>query len=433
MTIRDRSWCLVVIGVMSCGPSPEPIVGDATPPALFAASGIVISQLYGGGGNSGAPFANDYVELFNRGASPTSVDGWSVQYASSNGTSWSKANLAGTIPAGGYYLVGLAGGGTGGASLPATDATGAINMSGTSGTIALVDNQTLLACGGSTACLPDADIRDFVGYGSATQHEGSGDAPALSTATAGVRAAHGCTDTDNNASDFSTEAPAPRNSSTPDAPCTTASDAGVIDAPPPPSDAATDASVDAAPDASSGGNDGPPTREPCTSSFGSGMSTAFGRLDGFLVAIVNPGTSGCASDSNHVHLQVLMKGSVYNIAVDVDSTGGGSSEVSFLNVTAPLDGGAWSEGWHTGEKLDYVSTLGVHSTDMVAETKSQMISLLGSDLATVNHVSIFTTGFNSSGGHLVHREGSSHDGAIVIEPLSASPQYLLFRFPEQSF
>ena len=410
---------------MSCGPTPEPVVADATPPALFAASGIVISQLYGGGGNSGAPFANDYVELFNRGSSPTSIDGWSVQYASSNGTSWSKANLTGTIPAGGYYLVGLAGGGTGGASLPSLDATGPINMSGSSGTVALVDNQTLLSCGGSTACLPDADIRDFVGYGSATQHEGGGDAPTLSTATSGVRGGHGCNDTDNNASDFSTGSPAPRNSSTPDAPCTTGTDAGVIDAPPP---------IDAAVDASSGGDDGPPTREPCTSSFGSGMSTAFGRLDGFLVAIVNPGTSGCASDSNHVHLQVLMKGSIYNIAVDVDSTGGGSNEVSFLDITAPLVGGAWSEGWHTtGEKLDYVSTLGVHSADMVAKTKSQMISLLGSDFTTVNHISIFTTGFNSSGGHLVHREGSSHDGAIVIEPLSTSPHYLLFRFPEQSF
>jgi hypothetical protein len=298
-------------------------------------------------------------------------------------------------------------------------------MSGSSGTVALVDNQTLLACGGSTACLPDADIRDFVGYGSATQHEGSGDAPTLSTATSGVRGGHGCNDTDNNASDFSTGSPAPRNSSTPDAPCTTGTDAGVTDASPP---------IDAvAIDAPSGGDDGPPMREPCTSSFGSGMSTAFGRLDGFLVAIVNPGTSGCASDSGHVHLQVLMKGSIYNIAVDVVSTGGGSSEVSFLDVTHPLVGGAWSEGWHTGDKLDYVSTLDVHSTDMVAKTKSQMISLLGSDFATVNHVSIFTTGFNSSGGHLVHREGSSHDGAIVIEPLSASPHYLLFRFPEQSF
>src|SRR5437763_506681 len=35
-------------------------------------SGIVVSQVYGGGGNSGATFQNDFVELFNAGA--TAVD-----------------------------------------------------------------------------------------------------------------------------------------------------------------------------------------------------------------------------------------------------------------------------------------------------------------------------------------------------------------------
>ena len=47
---------------------------------------IVISQVYGGGGNSGAPWTNDYIELFNRGTSPVDVTGWSVQYASAAGT-----------------------------------------------------------------------------------------------------------------------------------------------------------------------------------------------------------------------------------------------------------------------------------------------------------------------------------------------------------
>ena len=46
---------------------------------------IVISQVYGGGGNAGAPFHNDYIELFNRGNASTDVTGWSVQYASATG------------------------------------------------------------------------------------------------------------------------------------------------------------------------------------------------------------------------------------------------------------------------------------------------------------------------------------------------------------
>ena len=44
---------------------------------------IVISQVYGGGGNSGATYTHDFIELFNRGTAPVSLSGWSVQYSSS--------------------------------------------------------------------------------------------------------------------------------------------------------------------------------------------------------------------------------------------------------------------------------------------------------------------------------------------------------------
>lgn len=199
-----------------------------------------------------------------------------------------------------------------------------------------------------------------------------------------------------------------------------------------------DAGGGGASDASSGGSgsgtgDGSAQRLTCTSSFGKGMSETFGRLDGLLVALVQPGTTSCSGDSDHMHLQIQMSGSTYDIAVDVDSTSGGSSDASFLSLGAPLLGGAWSEGWHTSTQLDYVSNLDVHSTQFATESKAQMTALLNTDLATVNHVSIFTTGYGDDGGHLVHREGSDQDGAIVIEPLSDSPEYLLIRFPEQSF
>ena len=47
---------------------------------------VVISQVYGAGGNAGATYQNDYVELFNKSASSVSLTGWSVQYASTSGS-----------------------------------------------------------------------------------------------------------------------------------------------------------------------------------------------------------------------------------------------------------------------------------------------------------------------------------------------------------
>lgn len=64
---------------------------------------VVISQVYGGGGNSGATFRSDFVELHNIGSTTVSLDGWSVQYAPAAGSSWQVTPLAGSVPAGGYY------------------------------------------------------------------------------------------------------------------------------------------------------------------------------------------------------------------------------------------------------------------------------------------------------------------------------------------
>ena len=55
-------------------------------PASAMSTNVVISQVFGGGGNTGAPYHNDFVELFNRTATPVSLAGWSVQYASATGT-----------------------------------------------------------------------------------------------------------------------------------------------------------------------------------------------------------------------------------------------------------------------------------------------------------------------------------------------------------
>src|SRR3954451_8850837 len=80
------------------------------PPALAVSTSIVISQVYGGAGCGTvgcSTYKNDYIELFNRGASPQSLNGWSVQYAAATGTSWQVTSLTNvTLQPGQYYLVG---------------------------------------------------------------------------------------------------------------------------------------------------------------------------------------------------------------------------------------------------------------------------------------------------------------------------------------
>ncbi|MET1023944.1 MAG: lamin tail domain-containing protein, partial [Pseudoxanthomonas sp.] len=105
--------------------------------ACAAQAQVVISQVYGGGGNTGAPYTNDFIELTNLGTSPVDVTGWSVQYASSAGSSWSVTALSGSIAPGKYYLVQEAAGANMPAPLPAPDATGTIAMSATAGKVAL--------------------------------------------------------------------------------------------------------------------------------------------------------------------------------------------------------------------------------------------------------------------------------------------------------
>ena len=50
--------------------------------ATAPTNAVVISQVFGGGGSNGAPFLNDYIELFNYGTNVVNLGGWSVQYTS---------------------------------------------------------------------------------------------------------------------------------------------------------------------------------------------------------------------------------------------------------------------------------------------------------------------------------------------------------------
>ena len=177
---------------------------------------VVISQVYGGGGNSGATYKNDFVELFNRGATTVSLNGWSVQYASATGTTWQVTNLTNvSLAPGQYYLVQEAQGTGGTVNLPTPDATGTIAMGATAGKIALLNSTTAL----SGACPTGGSIVDFVGFGTTANCSETAPAPAPSNTTADLRGSGGCTETDANGADFASGAPNPRNTATALAPC----------------------------------------------------------------------------------------------------------------------------------------------------------------------------------------------------------------------
>ncbi|HKO58246.1 MAG TPA: DUF5689 domain-containing protein, partial [Thermoanaerobaculia bacterium] len=178
-------------------------------PNVPAALGLVISQVYGGGGNTGAPLTNDFIEVFNRGNGAVNVNGWSVQYVSAAGTgAWTATAINGQILPGHYFLVQEAAGTNSPAPLPAPDASGGIAMASGAGKVALVSSTATL-----TGCAPSSTIADFVGYGStASCFEGAGPTATLTNTTAALRQSGGCKETQSNTADFSTGAPTPRNS-----------------------------------------------------------------------------------------------------------------------------------------------------------------------------------------------------------------------------
>jgi 5'-nucleotidase len=183
--------------------------------AVLPTAPVVIDEVYGGGGNSGATYKNDFVVLRNTTDAAIPLAGWSLQYRSATGTGAfaNTAPLSGSIAAQDYLLVKLAVGAGGTTELPEPNlVVNPLALSGTAGQIALVNSTAQLpACtggGAATSCSLAASVIDFVGWGSATDYAGTGPAPATTNTTSISRsAAH--TNTADNAADFTVGAPTP--------------------------------------------------------------------------------------------------------------------------------------------------------------------------------------------------------------------------------
>lgn len=201
-------------------------LGAALPPAQAQwARHPVLSEVFAGGGNTGAAFSHDFIELYNPTPQPVSLDGWSVQYASARGSFARNQPVAltGTIPPFGYFLIqGAAGASGAGAPLPPPDAVSSLNLSNSGGQVALV--QGLEPVTGPD----DPRVVDFLGYGDAAAFEGGAPGPRGSNTRSLQRLADGGHgpgegtgpgwDTDENSLDWITGPPTPRSSLAPPEP-----------------------------------------------------------------------------------------------------------------------------------------------------------------------------------------------------------------------
>lgn len=175
----------------------------------------------------------------------------------------------------------------------------------------------------------------------------------------------------------------------------------------------------------------------CASQFGTALTNAFGRVDGTVIAVVPPGEPTCAIvNGDHVVVQVNFDGGVHRMVINVESSFG-DPRIRMRQVTAPLPAPAFETGWHPGLRLDYPSQLNVHSDGGWEALTLREAASRVYDLVEVGApISVYATssgGSFASSAHKVHRNGRDTDGALVLNPTSASPTWVLFHFANQTF
>jgi len=182
-----------------------------------------------------------------------------------------------------------------------------------------------------------------------------------------------------------------------------------------------------------GGSGGAPDADKaasCADTFGDALTDSFGRLDGPVLAVVAPTDTQCTlPNDDHLVIQVTMGGAAYRMVVNV-------ADVYLAEKDAPLAGAPWAEGWHTDVSLDYATVLDAHGEDFAPHSMEELVALVSAPIEIGAPISVYATssgGTYASSAHLVHRNAPGADGAIVVDPMAASPHYLLFRFANQSF
>jgi len=290
-SVRRRAFGLVGLAVAATSLVAVPVTAQAA-----LATHLVINEAYGGGGNSGATWTHDFVELYNPTAQPISLAGMSLQYRSAGGTGTGFHDLTGTVQPGKNFLAQQAPGAGGSTPLPTPDdATGTLTMSGTAGTVALVTGTgTVAPTAGNTV--------DMVGWGSTTVLREGTPAPGTTNTTSVSRKVAG-DDTDDNSVDFAAGAPSPTNA------------AGET-APPPTGPPATKtiAEIQGA---------GPATPLVNTAVTTSGVVTAAfptGGFNGFYIQTGGPDTTPGASDGLFVYEPGFAAGITVGDSVEVEGT-----------------------------------------------------------------------------------------------------------------
>ena len=132
-------------------------------------------------------------------------------------------------------------------------------------------------------------------------------------------------------------------------------------------------------------------------------------------------------------MQVAAGGAVFRMVVNVASTSG-DPRVRFAEVAHALPWPAWSEGFHGDQQIDYAATLGLHAdaAPFAPVASAELIARVVARVAVGARVAIYAQGSGGSSAHLVHRNGSGDDGAIVLDP-TGSPRFLVFHFDGQQF
>ena len=206
----------IKLDVLCPGSSPTP-----TPTPTPSKTNFRISQVYTRGGEAGATYQNDYVELFNAGNTTIDLKGWALLVDTFEGDTESSLGSSFnsfSVPPGMHVLLSYLGNGSNGQPLPKDDfGPGVVGLGSTRGNIILLPpgQPVPFGCAAQMAAAADS-----LSYGSATCSVSEGPpAPAPPSNKSLTRIEGGCTDTNNNLNDFLFADPNPRPTSSALTPC----------------------------------------------------------------------------------------------------------------------------------------------------------------------------------------------------------------------